>query len=60
MTFQIDFLIRFISKINEKSPQEKYPSFDFVSVNAKGNLAHLTEKNSQPGEGPYNILITLS
>ena len=45
-TFEIYFLIRFISKMNDNS-KGKMSIIKFYSVNVKRNWAHLAERNSQ-------------
>ena len=48
MTFEIYFLIRFISKIYDDSSKGKMSFIWFHSVIVKGNWADLTKKNSRP------------
>ena len=46
MIFEVYFLTRFISKMNDNSSGEKLSHFYFHSVNVKGNWTHLVEKKN--------------
>ena len=45
MTFEIYFLIRLISKMNNNCSRGKMLTIESYSLNSKGNLAYLAEKN---------------
>ena len=48
MTFEIYFLMGFISNMNDNGSVGKMHIIKFYSVNVKGDWANLAEKNSQP------------